>query len=74
MNILDARYGVNFGLFISSVLFGAFHLFNPDVNYIAILNIILVGYLFGLYVINTNDLLGILSYSQYLEFFSRKFI
>lgn len=58
MNVLGARYGIKFGLFISSVLFGALHLFNPNVNYIAILNIILVGYLFGLYVIKTNDLWG----------------
>lgn len=58
MNVLGARYGIKFGLFISSVLFGALHLSNPNVNYIAILNIILVGYLFGLYVIKTNDLWG----------------
>lgn len=58
MNVLGARYGIKFGLFISSVFFGALHLLNPNVNYIAILNIILVGYLFGLYVIKTNDLWG----------------
>lgn len=58
MNVLGARYNIKFGLFISSVLFGLLHLLNPNVNYIAILNIILVGYLFGLYVIKTNDLWG----------------
>jgi membrane protease YdiL (CAAX protease family) len=58
MNVLGARYNIKIGLFISSVLFGALHLLNPNVNYIAILNIILVGYLFGLYVIKTNDLWG----------------
>ncbi len=58
MNILSARYNVNIGLFISSVLFSLLHLSNPNVNIIAILNIILVGYLFGLYVIKTNDLWG----------------
>lgn len=58
MNILGARYNINIGLFISSVLFGLLHLFNPNVNIVAILNIILVGYLFGLYVIKTNDLWG----------------
>ena len=58
MNILGARYNINIGLFISSVLFGLLHLFNPNINLIAILNIILVGYLFGLYVIKTNDLWG----------------
>lgn len=58
MNILSARYNMNIGLFISSVLFGLLHLFNPNINLIAILNIVLVGYLFGLYVIKTNDLWG----------------
>ncbi|CEP81244.1 type II CAAX endopeptidase family protein [Paraclostridium sordellii] len=58
MNVLSARYNVHIGLFISSVFFGALHLLNPNVNYIAILNIILVGYLFGLYVLKTNDLWG----------------
>lgn len=58
MNVLSARYNVHIGLFISSVFFGALHLPNPNVNYIAILNIILVGYLFGLYVLKTNDLWG----------------
>lgn len=58
MNVLSARYNLKLGLFVSSVLFGALHLFNPNVNYIAILNIVLVGYFFGLYVIKTNDLWG----------------
>ncbi|WP_373601019.1 CPBP family intramembrane glutamic endopeptidase [Paraclostridium bifermentans] len=58
MNVLSARYNLKLGLFVSSVLFGALHLFNPNVSYIAILNIVLVGYLFGLYVIKTNDLWG----------------
>ncbi|EPZ54888.1 CAAX protease self-immunity family protein [[Clostridium] sordellii ATCC 9714] len=58
MNVLSARYNIHIGLFISSVFFGALHLLNPNVDYIAILNIILVGYLFGLYVLKTNDLWG----------------
>lgn len=58
MNVLSARYNIHIGLFISSVFFGALHLPNPNVDYIAILNIILVGYLFGLYVLKTNDLWG----------------
>ena len=32
------------------------HLTNPNVNYIAVINIILVGLFYGLYVIKTNDL------------------
>lgn len=58
MNVLSAKYNIHIGLLVSSVFFGALHLSNPNVNYIAILNIILVGYLFGLYVLKTNDLWG----------------
>ncbi len=32
------------------------HLSNPNVNYIAVINIILVGLFYGFYVIKTNDL------------------
>ena len=58
MNVLGARYNIALGLIISSTLFGALHLGNENVNYVALLNIILVGILFGLYVIKTNDLWG----------------
>ncbi|MGL5755606.1 MAG: lysostaphin resistance A-like protein [Paraclostridium sp.] len=58
MNVLSAKYNIHIGLLVSSVFFAALHLFNPNINYIAILNIILVGYLFGLYVLKTNDLWG----------------
>ncbi len=56
MNILGARYNISFGLILSSVFFGLLHLRNPNISYIAILNIILVGILFGLCVIKTNNL------------------
>ncbi len=58
MNVLGARYNVKLGLIVSSVLFGALHLLNPNVNYIAVINIILAGFLFGIYVLKTNDLWG----------------
>lgn len=56
MNVLGARYNIVLGLIISSTLFGLLHLNNPNVNYIAIINIILVGLFYGLYVMKTNDL------------------
>lgn len=59
MNVLGARYNITFGLIISSVFFGMLHLGNPNVNYVAVLNIALVGLFFGLYVIKTNDLWGV---------------
>lgn len=56
MNILGARYNIGIGLFISSTLFGLLHLTNPNVSFIAVINIVLVGIFYGLYVIKTNDL------------------
>ena len=56
LDVLITKYNIGFGLFISSILFGVLHLANPNVNYIAVINIILVGVFYGLYVIKTNDL------------------
>ncbi|MGL5330953.1 MAG: CPBP family glutamic-type intramembrane protease [Peptostreptococcaceae bacterium] len=58
MNVLGARYNIAVGLIVSSSFFGLLHLGNDNVNYLAVLNIILVGVFFGLYVIKTNDLWG----------------
>ena len=56
LNVLATKYNVGFALLISSTLFGVMHLSNPNVNYIAVINIILVGLFYGIYVIKTNDL------------------
>ena len=56
MNVIGARYNITFGLILSSVIFGLLHLLNPQVNLLAVINIILVGFFYGLYVIKTNDL------------------
>lgn len=56
LNILSAKYNIGVGLLISSTLFGLMHLSNPNINYIAVINIILVGLFYGLCVIKTNDL------------------
>lgn len=58
MNILSAKYNVWVGLIVSSTYFGFMHLFNPNISYIAIINLILTGFLFGLYVLKTNNLWG----------------
>ena len=55
LNVLSTKYNIGVGLLISSTLFGLMHLTNPNVNYIAVINIILVGLFYGLYVIKTND-------------------
>ena len=59
LNVLSTKYNIGVGLLISSTLFGLMHLTNPNVNYIAVINIILVGLFYGLYVIKTNDLLAV---------------
>lgn len=56
LNVLSTKYNIGVGLLISSTLFGLMHLTNPNVNYMAVINIILVGLFYGLYVIKTNDL------------------
>lgn len=56
MNVLGARYNITLGLIVSSLLFSFMHLLNPNVNYIAVINIALVGLFYGLCVIKTNDL------------------
>ena len=56
LNVLVTKYNIGFALLISSTLFGVMHLSNPNVNYIAVINIILVGIFYGIYVIKTNDL------------------
>lgn len=58
MRVLRDRYSLKLSVIISSIFFGALHLLNPNVGLIAIVNIILVGFLFSIYVIKTDDLWG----------------
>ncbi|WP_330405612.1 MULTISPECIES: CPBP family intramembrane glutamic endopeptidase [Romboutsia] len=58
MNVLSAKYNVWVGLIVSSTYFGFMHLLNPNVSYIAVINLVLTGFLFGLYVLKTNNLWG----------------
>jgi hypothetical protein len=52
MHIIGAKHNQALGFIISSILFGVLHIFNPGVSLLSILNIVLVGFLFGLYVID----------------------
>lgn len=56
MNVLGARYNVPLGLIVSATVFGALHLMNPNISIIALINIILVGFFFGLLIIKTESL------------------
>mgnify|MGYP000902493869 FL=1 len=58
MHIIGAKHNQALGFIISSILFGVLHIFNPGVSLLSILNIVLVGFLFGLYVIDTKDVWG----------------
>lgn len=59
MHIIGARHKPIVGFIVSSILFGLLHISNPGVNFISILNIVLVGLMLGLYVIYTQDLWGV---------------
>jgi len=58
MHVVGAKHKPIIGLVVSSVIFGLIHAANPGIGVIAILNIVLVGFMFGLYVIYTGDLWG----------------
>lgn len=58
MNVIGARYSALFGLIFSGAIFGILHGMNPNVSLIAILNILLSGIFFGLYVIRSTNLWG----------------
>ena len=58
MHIVGAKHKPIIGFIVSSIVFGILHMFNPGVDVLSILNIILIGFMFGLYVIHTQDLWG----------------
>jgi len=58
MHVIGAKHKPIIGFIVSSVAFGFLHIFNPGVGILSILNIILVGFVFGLYVIYTENLWG----------------
>lgn len=58
MNVLGAKYNITVGLILSSLFFGVLHGGNPNVSYVAIINLVITGIFFGLYVIKTEDLWG----------------
>ena len=58
MHVVGAKHKPLIGFVLSSVVFGFIHILNPGADLISILNIILVGFMLGLYVIYTEDLWG----------------
>lgn len=58
MHVIGAKYTPMQGFVVSSLVFGYLHISNPGVTVLSIINIVLVGFMFGLYVIYTEDLWG----------------
>lgn len=58
MNVIGAKHTPLIGFIVSSVVFGFLHILNPGINVLSVLNIILIGFTFGLYVIHTQNLWG----------------
>ena len=58
MNIIGAKHTPLIGFIVSSLIFGFLHILNPGVTILSILNIILIGFTFGLYVVYTQNLWG----------------
>ncbi len=57
--VIGRRHNVALAIFISSTLFGALHLFNDNIAFLPILNLILFGVFAALYVIWEGGLWGI---------------
>ncbi len=58
LQTVNARYNKYVALIASSAFFGIMHLGNDSVSTIAIINIILMGLLFSVYSIKTNNIWG----------------
>jgi len=56
LNSLMSISNKYFALFLSSVLFGAMHLMNPNITIIPFINIILAGFLFGIPYLHSKNL------------------
>jgi membrane protease YdiL (CAAX protease family) len=56
LNNLLKRMPKQAALFISAALFASFHLLNPDINLVAIINLFLAGLLLGVNYIHTKNL------------------
>ena len=59
MMSLSVRSSVNSAIFINSIIFALLHIFNNGVNIIPIINIILIGIFFSIYMLTTNNIWGI---------------
>ncbi len=59
--VIGARYNLLLGVIISSVVFAAFHLLNPNLGPIAMLNLLLFGLFAAFYALYEGGLWGVFS-------------
>jgi len=59
MTSLSNKMSLDMAIIINAVFFGAVHLLNSGVTWIAIVNLILFGLFASLYAVRTNNILGI---------------
>lgn len=57
--VIGARYTPLLGVIISSIIFAIFHLFNPNLSVIAVVNLALFGVFTALYVLSEGSLWGV---------------
>ncbi len=58
MTSMGAKHNIWLAVVISSVVFGLLHIGNPGFSIIAFINIVLIGVLFGLYIICFDNIWG----------------
>lgn len=59
MPVIGGRYRPWLGIFISSLMFSSLHILNPNINILAIVNILLVGIAFALIALWEGGLWGV---------------
>lgn len=57
--IISNSLNIPLGIFISSLYFSLLHLWNNEINFIALLNLFFSGIFFALYALYTNNLWGV---------------
>lgn len=63
--LLSNKYGVAWGIILSSVFFAAFHAMNPGMTVIPVVNLILVGIFLALYYIKEQNLWGVFGFHSF---------
>lgn len=61
LQVIGSRYNPAAGIVMSSLLFAIFHLLNPNVSYIAMLNLTLFGVFAAFYALREGGLWGVFS-------------